>query len=59
MINNELITVEEAAKRMSVNKVTIYKWIKKGMPFVQIGSKRMRLNYQQILEWLHSGGAKK
>ena len=59
MDTHELITIEDAAKRMSVNRVTIYRWIRQGMPVVEIGTKRKRVNYQAVLEWLHSGGAKK
>ena len=59
MDTNQLITIEDAAKRMSVNKVTIYRWIRQGMPVVEIGSRRKRVNYQQVLDWLHAGGAKK
>lgn len=58
-MQNELITPEELAKRLKIHRLTIYKWVKKGLPRVAIGSTRYRYDYQAVLNWLHAGGAKK
>lgn len=59
MTNDALITAEELAKRLNVHRVTLCKWVKKGLPRVAIGTKRHRYDYRAVLDWLHSGGAKK
>lgn len=38
MKQEEFLTIEEVAKRLKVNKVTIYRWVRKGkLPAVRFG----------------------
>jgi excisionase family DNA binding protein len=55
----ELITSEELAKRLKIQRITLYRWVKKGVPRVPVGTKQYRYDYKAVLDWLHNGGAKK
>jgi len=59
MDKKELITTEELAKRLKIHRMTIFRWLKLGVPRVEIGPRQRRFDYQEVLNWLHAGGAKK
>jgi excisionase family DNA binding protein len=46
----ELLTAEQLAKMLRVNKATVYEWVKsKSIPFYQAG-RFVRFNLQEVLE---------
>ncbi len=47
----ELLTIEEFSNQVKVHRLTVNKWIKRGMPVYQEG-KVVRINEEEALEWL-------
>ncbi len=48
----QLITATELAKRLSVPKVTVYSWVRRGvLPYVQI-ERAIRFDEAEIEEWV-------
>jgi excisionase family DNA binding protein len=57
MTENDYMTVAEAAKQISIGKVTMYKIVRqKGFPCVKIG-KRYVIHRERFAEWMkeHEG----
>ena len=48
------LTVDEFAFINSVNKFTVYKWGRQGMPLEN--RRPHRLNYKKCMKWLAEGG---
>lgn len=46
-----LITEKELCKRLSVERVYLWSCRQKGMPFVRLGSKIIRYDYDKVLQW--------
>lgn len=47
------LTTTELAKKLNVTRQSIYNWIKKGLPFVKVGSV-IRFDPDQVQEWIDS-----
>lgn len=47
----ELLTVEEMMKKFKVSKVTIYNWIKTGLPSIKMG-RTLRFDSKEVMEWV-------
>lgn len=51
-MNDELLTVDEAAERLKVTPAAVYLWIKeKGLPTVKAGS-LIRIRKAELDQWL-------
>jgi len=51
----ELLTIEEVAKILKVNKRTLYYWIERGMiDYIKINRKTIRFRPKDIEEFLNS-----
>jgi excisionase family DNA binding protein len=46
-----LLTVKELEGKFQVTRQTIYEWRKKGLPYLQIGT-RVRFDEKEVLEWI-------
>lgn len=52
MVTKQLLTVDELAHRYNVTRNTIYRWIRQGMPFIQVGpANRKRFDVEAIEAW--------
>lgn len=52
----DLINVNELAKRMGVHYNTIYNLVRKGdIPYIRLGDGAYRFNYSEVLERLKGG----
>jgi excisionase family DNA binding protein len=48
--DHSLLTADQLAKALQVNKATVYEWVKaKSIPFYQVG-RFVRFNLQEVLE---------
>lgn len=47
----ERFTVNQVAKAMKVSRATVYKWIKKGMPYYTTPGGRYRFDLKEVAEW--------
>ena len=49
----ELLTVREVARRLSVTERTIFRWYtEQGLPVHRIGPKSFRFRWSEIEEWM-------
>lgn len=48
-----LITELELCERLKVDRGFLWSCRKKGMPFVRLGSKIIRYNYDDVLRWFN------
>jgi len=48
---DKLLTQKELAEYLQVTEVTLWKWRKKGMPYVKAG-KSVRYDKDQVMRWL-------
>ena len=46
-----LITENELCERLQVDRVFLWSCRKKGMPFVRLGSKIIRYDFDKVLHW--------
>ena len=49
---NELLTVNQLAKHYGVDRSTVYRWIKEGLPFRTTPSGLKRFTLESIEIWL-------
>lgn len=53
MKNKDLLTVFEFANKIGFSKITIYRYIDKGMPVYRSGKRgHIRINSEEAIEWL-------
>lgn len=55
---NSLITTKQLADKLQIAEVTIHKWRKKGLPFVQLG-RAIRFNESEVAAWIEQQNSKK
>lgn len=48
---NKLFTQKELSEYLQVSIMTLWKWRKKGMPYVKAG-KNVRYDKEQVMKWL-------
>ena len=48
----ELITEEEMCFKLDVQRVFLWKCRKQGMPYIRIGERIIRYDYDEVLNWL-------
>lgn len=51
MQKESLLSVDQLAEYLNINRTTIYKFIKEGLPYVQVGN-RKRFDRYDVMEWL-------
>lgn len=49
---NQLLTVKDMTQKFKVTPVTIYKWIKEGMPSLKINKAR-RFDEGAVMDWVN------
>lgn len=55
LMDDIIITTRAIAKELDVTTQTIYRWIKKGMPFIQLANGRRGYRMKDINEWMLGG----
>lgn len=53
-----LITEKELCKKLKVDRVFLWTCRQKGLPFVRLGSKIIRYNYDDVLQWFNENSEK-
>lgn len=54
-----LVTAEQLAAHLSVNRFTVYRWVERGqIPHVRLGTKTLRFELDAVLAAMRNGGAK-
>ena len=48
----EILTAEDVAKRLKVSVPAVRAWTKAGLPFIPIGGRLVRFQYDVVLRWL-------
>ena len=48
----DLKTVDEIATKYNVDRSTIYRWIEKGLPSIQLVNKGRRIDEEEVEKWL-------
>lgn len=46
-----LLTENELCDRLKVDRCFLWKCRNNGMPFIRLGSKIIRYNYEEVLKW--------
>ena len=46
------MTVEDAAKHISVSVVTFYRYMKQGLPYYRVTGGMIRINESELNEWI-------
>lgn len=49
-----LITEKELCTRLNVERVFLWNCRKRGMPFVRLGPKIIRYDYDKVLQWFYA-----
>lgn len=47
-----LLTEAQVSEELGVTRVTLQRWRKRGMPYVALGSRMVRYNLFDVLQWL-------
>lgn len=50
----DIIDFKELAKRLGVHKNRVYTFKEQGMPYIVLGKKLLRVNYDEVLQWLET-----
>lgn len=53
-----LITEKELCEKLKVDRVFLWTCRQKGLPFVRLGSKIIRYNYEDVLQWFNENSEK-
>lgn len=53
-----LITEKELCEKLKVDRVFLWTCRQKGLPFVRLGSKIIRYNYDDVLQWFNENSEK-
>lgn len=53
----ELLTQRELTTFLKVTVITLYRWRKEGMPYIQVG-KQVRYEKEEVLKWLKTRAKK-
>ena len=51
-----LLTEQELCSALKVERVFLWKCRKNGMPFIRLGTKLVRYDLQEVLDWLKENG---
>lgn len=51
-----LVTEKELCELLKVNNVFLWKCRKKGLPFYRLGSKMIRYNVDEVIQWFNEQG---
>ena len=49
---DKILTVKEMCEELSISRVTLLKWRKKGMPTIKVFNS-VRFNEEEVLKWLN------
>ena len=47
-----LMTTQQLCDELGVTRTTLLRWRKAGMPYVPLGTRALRYNLHDVLEWL-------
>lgn len=53
-----LLTTEQLAEHLQVDKKTLFYWRKQGMPFKAIGTRTFRYDLKEVMEWAEKRNTK-
>ena len=53
-----LITENELCKKLNVGRVFLWNCRQNGMPFVRLGKKVIRYDYEKVLQWFEENAEK-
>ncbi len=53
-----LITEKELCERLKVDRVFLWSCRQKGLPYVRLGSKIIRYNFDDVLQWFNENSDK-
>lgn len=46
------MTEKELCEVLQVGRIFVYQCRKKGMPYIQLGTKLIRYDYEEVLQWM-------
>ena len=52
LLGIRLLTEAELATELKVERVTLWRWRKAGMPYLALGSRTVRYSLPEVLYWL-------
>jgi len=52
LLSIRLLTEAELATELRVERVTLWRWRKAGMPYLALGSRTVRYSLPEVLYWL-------
>lgn len=52
MTDSNILTRKQLAENLDVNRRTIARWEKEGLPVMVVNSRTKRYNYQSVLDWM-------
>ena len=54
----KLLTRKQLAEKLQVSDMTIHRYVKQGMPYLRVGNKLMRFDFEKVKEWLQEQNRK-
>lgn len=53
-----LLTQQELSEKLKVEVITLYKLRKMGMPYIRLGQRLIRYDFEEVEKWLKSKGVR-
>ena len=54
----EFLTSKQLCERLSISYMTLYRMMQKGLPFIVLGSRVYRYDYDVVMRWLQAANTK-
>jgi len=51
-ISARLLTEAQVVEELGVTRPTLYRWRRFGMPYVPLGTRAVRYNLSEVMQWL-------